>query len=199
MLVGDAAREAAKVDSERERCLMATKALAPPWRSRIVGEGEEAPDQLLANPLNWRVHPKAQQDALAGVLSEVGWVQRVIVNQQTGHVVDGHARIGLAISRGEPSVPVLYVDLAPDEEAKVLATLDPIAALAGADREVLDQLLREVSTGDASVQALLDQIGQDHGLMPPPFAPVGIEEQGRLDQKSPVTCPACGHTFVPTP
>jgi len=28
------------------------------WRSRIVGEGEEAPDQLLANPDNWRVHPK---------------------------------------------------------------------------------------------------------------------------------------------
>lgn len=23
------------------------------FRSRIVGEGEEAPDQLLANPLNW--------------------------------------------------------------------------------------------------------------------------------------------------
>src|SRR5450759_3885851 len=28
-----------------------------PWRSRIVGSGEEAPDQLVANPLNWRTHP----------------------------------------------------------------------------------------------------------------------------------------------
>ena len=35
------------------------------WVNRIVGTGEEAPDQLLANPRNWRVHPKAQQDALA--------------------------------------------------------------------------------------------------------------------------------------
>lgn len=33
-------------------------------RSRIVGEGMEAPDQLLANPNNWRRHPKAQLDAL---------------------------------------------------------------------------------------------------------------------------------------
>jgi DNA modification methylase len=161
MLVSDAA---ADVDSDRERGLMATKAVAPPWRSRIVGEGEEAPDQLLANPLNWRVHPKAQQDALAGVLSEVGWVQRVIVNQQTGHVVDGHARIGLAISRGEPSVPVLYVNLAPDEEAKVLATLDPIAALAGADKDVLDQLLREVSTGESAVSQLLSDLASNNGL-----------------------------------
>ena len=35
-----------------------------PFASRIVGEGEEAPDQLLANPLNWRTHPKEQQAAL---------------------------------------------------------------------------------------------------------------------------------------
>ncbi len=29
-----------------------------PWRNRITGSGEEAPDQLLANPANWRIHPK---------------------------------------------------------------------------------------------------------------------------------------------
>jgi hypothetical protein len=31
----------------------------------------------------------------------------------------------------------------------------------------------------------------------PDFQPVGEDEQGRLDQKSPVTCPKCGHEFVP--
>lgn len=34
------------------------------FRNRIVGEGVEAPDQLLANPRNWRAHPKHQVDAL---------------------------------------------------------------------------------------------------------------------------------------
>src|SRR5690348_10145058 len=82
----------------------------PRWRNRIVGHGEEDPEQLLANPNNWRIHPKSQQDALKGVLSEVGWVQDVIVNKRTGFVVDGHARVALAISAGE-RVPVVYVDL----------------------------------------------------------------------------------------
>ena len=59
-----------------------------PFQSRIVGEGFEAPDQLLANPLNWRRHPKNQQDALEAMLRTVGWVQRVIVNKTTGHIVD---------------------------------------------------------------------------------------------------------------
>ena len=74
------------------------------------------PDRLLASPANCRVHPKAQQEALAGVLDQVGWVQNVLGNQRTGHVVDGHLRVALAISRGEPLGPVLYVDLSEDEE-----------------------------------------------------------------------------------
>lgn len=34
------------------------------------------------------------------------------------------------------------------------------------------------------------------GLQVPDFQPVGVDEQGRLDQKKPVTCPECGHEFV---
>ena len=41
-----------------------------------------------------------------------------------GFVVDGHARVALAISAGE-RVPVVYVDLSEKEEALILATLDP--------------------------------------------------------------------------
>src|SRR3990167_2999233 len=51
------------------------------WRNRIVGSGEEAPDQLVANPQNWRVHPGNQRDALRGSLGTVGWVQQVLVNR----------------------------------------------------------------------------------------------------------------------
>jgi hypothetical protein len=132
---------------------------ATPWRSRIVGTGEEAPDQLLANPRNWRLHPRNQQAALAGSLDALGWVQQVMVNRQTGFVVDGHARVALAISRNEPSVPVLYVDLSPDEEALVLVTLDPISAMATADEAKLNELLAEVTVDDAGLLRLLGDLG----------------------------------------
>ena len=131
-------------------------------RSRIVGEGEEAPDQLMANPLNWRTHPKAQVDALEGLLKQVGWVQRVVVNRRTGHVVDGHARVELALRRSEPSVPVVYVDLAEAEERLVLAALDPIGGLAATDADKLAELLAEVSAEDPGLQALLEELA--HGI-----------------------------------
>jgi DNA modification methylase len=152
-----------------------TKTRAAPtaaWRNRITGSGEEAPDQLLANPANWRIHPRAQQDALAGALDQVGWVQQVMVNQRTGFVVDGHARIEEAISRGEPSVPVVYVDLSPEEEALVLATLDPIGAMAAADTARLEELLAGVTVDDAGLARLLaDLAGPRVGLVVADDAP----------------------------
>jgi DNA modification methylase len=158
---------------------MTAKAVPTGWRNRITGSGEEAPDQLLANPANWRIHPKAQQDALAGALDAVGWVQQVLVNRRTGFVVDGHARVALALSRGEPTVPVLYVDLAPDEEALVLATLDPIGAMAGRDDEKLKALLADVTVDDAGLLALLGDLRGSEptaGLTDPDEVPEPPEE-----------------------
>lgn len=135
------------------------------WQNRIVGHGEEEPDQLLANPANWRIHPKAQQDALAGVLGEVGWVQSVIVNQRTGHLVDGHLRVQVAMRDGAAKIPVAYVDLSPDEEALILATLDPLAGLAVTDSEKFEELLAEVGTSSPDVQALLAKVATEAGVV----------------------------------
>ena len=126
-----------------------------PLRNRITGSGEEAPDQLLPNPANWRTHPARQRDALRGSLDTVGWVQQVLVNRTTGHLVDGHARVEEAIGRGEPTIPVLYVELSPEEEALVLATLDPIGAMAEQSTERLEALLASVTVDDAGLLALL--------------------------------------------
>lgn len=115
--------------------------MTEPWANNILSfEPEVDPTQLLAHPLNARRHPGAQRDALRESLGRAGWVDVVKVNTRTGHVVDGHARVEEAITAGA-SVPVLYLDLSEEDERFVLATLDPISALASYDSEVLEQLL----------------------------------------------------------
>ena len=144
---------------------MTTRTPAPAaWRNRIVGSGDEPPEQLLANPKNWRLHPGAQRDALRGSLNEVGWVQQIMVNRTTGHVVDGHARVEEAISRGEPTVPVLYVELTEAEEQLILATLDPLAAMATAEKDALAALLAGIETGDAALARMLAELADEHGI-----------------------------------
>lgn len=130
-------------------------------RNRIIGEAPEDPEQLLANPFNFRRHPKQQLDALEGVLEEIGWVQRVVANKRTGHLIDGHARVELAIRRGEKSVPVLYVDLTEAEERVALATMDPIGSLAYQDDEALKALLESIAVENAALQDFLATLETD--------------------------------------
>lgn len=134
------------------------------WQSRIVGYGEERPDQLMAHPENWRVHTKRQRVALTQLLDKVGWVQNVLVNKRTGRVLDGHLRVGEAIARGESAVPVTYVDLPEDEERLVLASLDPIASLAVTDSSSLMALVADVDIEGELAQLLRDTAGMQSAI-----------------------------------
>jgi len=93
------------------------------WKNRIVGYGEDKPENLLANPKNWRRHPAEQQDALAGAMREVGYVQAVIVNRSTGFLVDGHCRVEQAMRAHQESIPVVYVELSKEDDRRAQETL----------------------------------------------------------------------------
>lgn len=168
------------------------------WTNRITNYDPAVPlDQLLAHPRNPKIHPTAQTAALRGLLGEVGWLTGLIVNQTTGHLLDGHDRVKAAMQAGQVTAPVFYVAVPAEQEAYVLATFDPVGALAGQDAALLADLLAEVQTGDAAVQSLLSQLAEDAGIIPPAFAPVDMSEQKRLDEKARVICPGCGHEFTP--
>lgn len=142
------------------------KAKKTPWKNRIVGEDVVAARSLTANPSNWRTHPSGQRAALGQVLTEVGWVQSVIVNRTTGHIVDGHLRVEEAAARDE-DVPVTYVDLTEDEERLMLLSLDPLAAMAEADATQLRSLLDGI---DATAD-LADLLSGLQDMVPLPTEP----------------------------
>jgi len=161
--------------------------LTKPLVNRIVGHGEEAVDQLLANPLNYRLHPDNQQHALAGSIDDIGFIRSVTVNRRTGRVVDGHLRVTLAARSGVATLPVEYVDLSEAEEAQALLSLDPIAAMAASDKQKLDELMRAVQSDDERVQTMLAEMAEREGLdygkvVPPaedPCAPIDRAEELR--------------------
>jgi hypothetical protein len=152
------------------------------WANRLLSTGVVDPATLTPHPQNFRTHPPAQRQALAAVLRDVGWVQQVIVNQRTGHLLDGHLRVALAVERHEPSLPVGYVDLSEDEERLVLATLDPIAALAEADAAQLAALLQDVQSGDVAIQQLLADLATSAGVMPPDAQAPLVDVEPQLDR-----------------
>ena len=152
------------------------------WRSRITRHDDADPTELKAHPQNWRTHPADQRAALAQMLDTVGWVQDIIVNEQTGNLIDGHLRVDLAIERGEPSVPVVYVDLTPDEEKLVLASLDPMTGMAEQDPAVLSALLEDILMPEGALGEMLAELA---GMRIDPLAEwVGMPEYVSEDQES---------------
>ena len=119
---------------------------------------------LRPNPKNWRTHPEAQADALRGVLAEVGIADAVLARELPDGslmLIDGHLRVETMPTE---TVPVLILDVDEAEADKILATLDPLAAMAEADAVKLDAILREIDTGSEALQKMLADVADASGL-----------------------------------
>ena len=110
-------------------------------RNRVVGVQKFRASDLKAHPKNWRLHPPRQREAMMDILSEVGDVGVLTAMRMANGdltLLDGHLRADL---RGDDEVEVAIVDLNEQEAELVLATYDPLAALAVGDSEKLAELL----------------------------------------------------------
>jgi len=133
-------------------------------RDRILELRRVPASELKPNPKNWRTHPQAQADALRGVLAEVGIADAVLARElEDGSLMllDGHLRVE---TMGDQVLPVLVLDVNEAEGDKVLATLDPLAAMAESDAAKLDAILREVDTGSPELQQMLADLAEEAGL-----------------------------------
>lgn len=122
------------------------------------------PADLQANPKNWRKHPTHQQKAMQGILDEVGWVAQIIWNKQTGHLIDGHLRVEMALRNKETSVPVNVVDLTPEEEILILSTFDPIGAMAETDKAMLEELMKSIESEEEAINQMIATIAKEERI-----------------------------------
>lgn len=153
------------------------------------------------NPLNFRTHPESQRAAFAGIENELGFYGYPDVYETeagTIRLIDGQLRKEHLLSKygNEATIEVNMTDFDENEAKKALLTHDPLSAMAEKDRVNLDQLLREVDTGDEAVSKILAELADSAGLYEvPDFEPTDAESQGQLDEKAKHTCPECGHEF----
>lgn len=145
--------------------------------------------ELRPNPRNWRTHPPEQQDALRGVLAEVGYADALIARETEDgglELIDGHLR---AETTPDAEVPVLVLDVSESEAAKILATLDPLSGMAGIDEGKLKDLLAGVSTQNEALAKMLDDLAKEAGAIdltaiteddPPAVLPEAVSRPGDL-------------------
>lgn len=165
-------------------------------RDRVVELVRVPASDLRPNPRNWRTHPAAQADALRGVLAEVGFAGAELarrLDDGTLMLIDGHLRAEVS---GTNPIPVLVLDVNEAEADKLLATFDPLGAMAQADVVTLNELLHDVETGSQALADMLTELAEENGITPPDEAesPDDFKEVGE-DIEVNCTCPKCGYQW----
>lgn len=135
------------------------------WRSRIIALEQHYASELTVHPANWRTHATTQQSAMRQALDTLGIADALLIYSSAEHgtatIIDGHMRQSL-----EPQQlwPCLRLDVSDDEALALLATHDPLGAMAGAAQPALERILAGVASTHAHLSSTLADIAALQGL-----------------------------------
>lgn len=159
------------------------------------------------HPFNSQVRDDHELTSIQRSIQKNGFTGTlIVVNKWNGKIVSGHGKVEACYQAGyRGKLPVVWREYKGEIEHRN-AMLQFNMASGHQDPE---KQKREIEALLAALPA--EEVKSDLAITPdelqrilglaveevPNFSPVGIEEQPRLDQKAPVTCPHCGEEFVP--
>lgn len=110
-------------------------------------------DELKPHPRNYRQHPDDQLEHIIRSIEAHGFYRNIVVARD-GTILTGHGVVQAARKMGKKRIPVIRLDISPDEPRaiKVLTSDNEIGNLAETDDRALTELLREI-------------VGTDEGLI----------------------------------
>lgn len=127
----------------------------PEVRNRIKKHITIRAGDLVPHEANFRRHPDAQKAVLKDLYAEVGFARSLLgyeLPDGRTKLIDGHLRQEID---PDMMVTVEVLDLNDDEARLMLATVDPLAALAQTDGPALEALLKDINTESDAVAKLL--------------------------------------------
>lgn len=160
-------------------------------------------------------NPKAHDlGELHQSIARWGYLERIIVNDTTGHMIAGHGRIDALQQRkasgkpapanieeqnGEWLVPTDHVTIAESEEEAAAVALNRLTESGGWDEPLLAAVLSDLAAGPG-----LDGVGfdkDDLDALLKDLAPLDKESKDVVSgddgkQRKQITCPNCGYIFA---
>jgi ParB-like chromosome segregation protein Spo0J len=155
--------EPSAVSEPRGSSPRSSAAPPPAFRDRVKELRRVKASELRRHPDNWRLHNDGQRNALVAMIEDIGFATAALAFENANgelQLIDGHLRTDLA---ADAEIPVLILDVDENEARSLLVSLDPLAAMAGADAEQLARLLdaQPLPIGADELLATLQQIAQN--------------------------------------
>lgn len=143
-------------------------------KNRVVEVRDVPAKELMQNPKNWRTHPESQREALGGLLATVGIAGTLTAwdSPEGLQLIDGHLR-----ADQDPDVvwPVAILDVTQEEADLLLASMDPLGAMAETSVTHLQELLEGITgdddPGDDRLSGLLSILKEQAKTFDPELLP----------------------------
>jgi len=150
---------------------------------------------LVTDPANTRRHGERNLETIKASLLRFGQ-QKPIVVDAAGVVVAGNGTLEAARALGWKKIAIVRTGLEGANRAAYGIADNRTAELAEWDDTALAEMLAELKADgvpgytDDEIEELITE------AIDPSFGAVGEDTQGRLDEKTKVRCPECGHEFT---
>ena len=153
-------------------------------------------DKLIPYARNSKRHEPAQISKLCGSIREFGFNNPVLIDSKNG-IIAGHGRVMAAQQLGLADVPCIRLGHLTDNQRKAYILADNrLAEIGGGwDQEMLKLELSDLGDLDIDLESL--GFGEGFPIDDPDFSPGTEDDQGKLDEKSPIECPHCHMHFTP--
>lgn len=161
-------------------------------------EIQTVPIELLHfDPANVRKHNPKNIDAIKASLAKFGQ-QKPIVVDADNVVIAGNGTMEAARALGWKEISINRSHLTGPEAIAFAIADNRTAELAEWDKEGLGSHLQGLREDGWELEELGFEVDDlaEYDIEHPNFMPGSEDEQGKLDEKTPITCPKCGESFV---
>lgn len=145
-------------------------------------------------------NPRAISDnALEGLrrsLDRFGYVEPIVWNKTTGHIVGGHQRYFVLVEAGVTEVKMVVVEMPLEEELAANMTLNN-PEIEGTWSDEAADLLHQVETTDADLFNSLNMDALKTSLegKTPKIDPADAANAGKKEPQGDTECPCCHHKW----
>lgn len=153
-------------------------------------------DRVSIDPSNVRAHPVRNVDSIKASLQKFGQQKPIVVDRR-GVIIAGNGTHDAAKALGWTEIRIVRTELEGAEAIAYAIADNRTSDLATWDDPALAQVLKALQEDPDIDVAVTGFISDEITALLKTFAPTSIDDQPRLDEKSKIACPECGHEFTP--
>lgn len=146
-------------------------------------------DRVHEHPDNPR---RGDEDAIEASIDAHGFYGAVVAQRSTGYVLAGNHRRRIVARRGEPTIPVLWIDVDDEEALRILLNDNTSSDGSSYHDDSLTGLLErlsQTSTGLAGTGFGANDLERLRAQLAP--TPGGLDDVPKLDEGTEHSCPYC--------